>query len=481
MIESSNPTCTSNTPLATPKRQTHDRHDSAIAVTPVSNKATTSTSSSTSTFSLTRPIAPTPTPLLQRVLRRNKLTLHHTPTLNALIHGSSQDLCSNILRRAIPSSGLNLLITDPLVVDFLLVCIATNSGNHKVGRRDLVPGCPVLPNLIDQCMHYVPRLSSINTSSDLFKALTRRVQDTNSSIPSTVTPLQSGLLLQQLLAWLLTTSSFTNIRSLFPPSPHPFLSPHHPILPFSYLRSLNILPFLVTSQPPQKEALFAAHCADTAPDLPVTLWHGTHLSRVPLILSQGLRNMSNSKFQTNGRCMGEGIYLSTEFSTSFMYSTVSTPWNNSAFKDWETGVLGLPPETEEQSSIPVPCAESGDYAFWSVDDCYGSSTNPGGVRVILGCEVAAGKAGRDDVIRCEGVQGRFGQGKKKGMMKRDAGFVEGVKKTGGIYVITDASRVVVRFVFLVPTGAKVYKSPAADDALAELEQMTANLRSMRGC
>ncbi|KAH7126730.1 hypothetical protein B0J11DRAFT_604570 [Dendryphion nanum] len=443
--------------------QIHSRQDSAVAI--ASNPASKLKQNvSTSTFSLPRPKAPPSRPLLQRLLSRTKSKQHHTPTLNELIHKSSHAICSEVLRRSIPSTGLNLLITDPLLIDMLLTCMSSVEDNTNFTSLNLVPGCPIPAQTLRQVINTLPPLRSLGR---------RHYHQESSSPPHTSLPDPQTLLdsllenHRNLLTYILT-APFTTLISLSPPSPHPSLSP----LPFPYMRSLNILPFLLTQQPHHKESQFATHCSRQPCTPPIALWHGTHPSRLPLILSQGLRNVSGGKYQTHGKCMGKGVYLSTDWPTSSMYANTCSTWSNSAFRDWEAGVMGK--KKPETGTMPIPCAESEEE---DVENPYKglwmeslSCSNPGSVRIILGCELAAGK---EEVAEA--------QYSSKGRRRRVRnGNVWGVKKSGGIYVVRDASRIVVRFVFLVPTGQGIFKEASTAEVLRELGEMVEVRRGMRG-
>jgi hypothetical protein len=74
------------------------------------------------------------------------------------------------------------------------------------------------------------------------------------------------------------------------------------------------------------------------------MWHGTTMSRLPLILSQGLKNMSGTALQAHGSSFGKGIYLSPEPGTAWPYSAalpISHSWGASQFKGGYGVMLGV--------------------------------------------------------------------------------------------------------------------------------------------
>ncbi|CAK7224350.1 hypothetical protein SBRCBS47491_005519 [Sporothrix bragantina] len=63
------------------------------------------------------------------------------------------------------------------------------------------------------------------------------------------------------------------------------------------------------------------------------VFHGSQTSRVWKVLTEGLRNMSNTRYMAHGAVNGPGIYMADEPSTSFSYSgTFNTTWSKSAFR-----------------------------------------------------------------------------------------------------------------------------------------------------
>ncbi|CAK7244915.1 MAG: hypothetical protein STHCBS139747_006478 [Sporothrix thermara] len=63
-------------------------------------------------------------------------------------------------------------------------------------------------------------------------------------------------------------------------------------------------------------------------------FHGSQTSRVWKVLTEGLRNMSNTRYMAHGAVNGPGIYLADEPAISFGYSgAFKDTWSKSAFRD----------------------------------------------------------------------------------------------------------------------------------------------------
>jgi hypothetical protein len=58
-------------------------------------------------------------------------------------------------------------------------------------------------------------------------------------------------------------------------------------------------------------------------------FHGTDAASVHSILHQGLLTASGTRLQTTGAVFGQGIYLSTDFSTAFSFTKVRDAWQHS--------------------------------------------------------------------------------------------------------------------------------------------------------
>jgi hypothetical protein len=201
---------------------------------------------------------------------------------------------------------------------------------------------------------------------------------------------------------------------------------------------MGIIPFLVTTQPRHKEALFTYHTARLAsrrkskrvaeevtwlaaqpppPPFPspspsstfygeqaeasaepqtaesFAVYHGTCPSRLPSILSKGLKIMSRTRYQRNGRVDGSGIYLCTDPLISLQYSTPACVFPASEFNS-------LGPE-------PVP----GTRSYYCGGGWYGGEWNAEGlgkIRILLVCELAGLERGTEAgekvyVVKDEGI------------------------------------------------------------------------------
>lgn len=135
------------------------------------------------------------------------------------------------------------------------------------------------------------------------------------------------------------------------------------------------------------------------------VFHGSQTSRMWKVLTEGLRNMSNTRYMAHGAVNGPGIYLADEPSTSFGYSgALNNTWSKSAFRN---------------------------------------------KKVLLGCE----------------------------LIKNDpfAPLPPGTKKPpSGTHIVTDESRVLVRYVFICPNG---YSLPPARHIETGMRSTFASLRS----
>lgn len=75
--------------------------------------------------------------------------------------------------------------------------------------------------------------------------------------------------------------------------------------------------YIMLSAPPEKEAKFQKLKKNFGSKF---AFHGSRVENWYSILRNGLRNASGTKLQLNGAAYGNGIYLSTHASTSFVYS-----------------------------------------------------------------------------------------------------------------------------------------------------------------
>jgi len=97
--------------------------------------------------------------------------------------------------------------------------------------------------------------------------------------------------------------------------------------------------FLLMNSHPERERAFAAHLGASAGSGPV--FHGTHISRLFLILATGIKNTSNTPFMWHGAVSGPGIYCGDEQLTSWPYSkAIGSSWRNSAINQQMRLMLG---------------------------------------------------------------------------------------------------------------------------------------------
>ncbi|KAF2000754.1 hypothetical protein P154DRAFT_194116 [Amniculicola lignicola CBS 123094] len=401
-------------PSRTKRRPWHARHDSGH-----------STDSLSSTESGTRDVIPmfmipdsgAPSRLSRKLPWKND----RGNSFHQLLRSTCKANCSIILPRVKSSSGLELITTDPAVVELLLTCVRVVRSSPKRKRRfgplKLLKDCPIPTIMLCRIIDSLPPLSTITfdyTPSSSTSTSTISETPTNPTstpwsplaLASTHSPRAFTDLprLQRSLLTYLLTSPFSHLTTI---TPSRYSDIHFPTL-----AALNVTMFLVTRQPPHKESLFAEHCR-TQPPIPV--FHGTHASRLPSILTHGLKNMSNTSYQTHGRSLGEGIYVADEMSTTVSYCGICP-------KLWKHGVC----QARRQRSD----GKGGTY-----ED---------GVKIVLGCEAAG-----------EGIS------KGKGM---------------GIHVVPDETKVVVRFVFMVPEGM----GWVGGEVKAELALALEVLRQRRG-
>lgn len=82
----------------------------------------------------------------------------------------------------------------------------------------------------------------------------------------------------------------------------------------------------------------------------ILAYHGTDFSAVHSILHQGLLAASGTRLQTTGAVFGQGIYLSTDFATSFQFTKGRPAWQHSTLGANLRCVLVC--EVAEQATLP---------------------------------------------------------------------------------------------------------------------------------
>ncbi|KAF8862362.1 hypothetical protein BDZ45DRAFT_200175 [Acephala macrosclerotiorum] len=205
--------------------------------------------------------------------------------------------CSRKLRQAPLEVRLHNLLVDPAAVDLLLTCVYAAAADTST--LDLLPGCPVKKNRITAVIDSLPALASFQTASNLKSA----IQGTDGF----------GKEREDLLSWLCL-----KFRGFILSAQSSFRVPSMP----------NTQQFLMLNSNHEREALFNAQAPTTGNGR--VIFHGTQVSRLFLILTEGLKVMSNTPFMLTGAARGAGIYCGDDQGASFHYSGVTGPsWKNS--------------------------------------------------------------------------------------------------------------------------------------------------------
>ncbi|ORY05278.1 hypothetical protein BCR34DRAFT_590942 [Clohesyomyces aquaticus] len=316
------------------------------------------------------------------------------------------------------SINFETLVSSPDVVDILLSLVFAaardmhgegeiryvRQGKRWLGRRkcNLLPGLSLrkqdFRNLEDTFPAVQNLISKPPTTSSRNKNITATTTRTQSkdSIPPQLRPL--------------TTKQTTLLEYILSPSlSNPFaLTPHH-----IYLPSRPDSPIQVLLLPSSSRSHTFAHYLYRSKQHSVPLFHGTHPTRLPAILSKGLRNMSGTRYQSNGHAMGRGIYLAEDPGTSLCYSQGVPVWRGAGTStSWATAVSGSGGNDDVPSPLPRPRPRI------VLNAPSGYPQQQGTVRVLLGCEVVP--TPRE--------------------VKR--------KSKRGAYVVKNSSRVMVRMVFV---------------------------------
>eukprot|EP00771_Trimastix_marina_P000825 gnl/Trimastix_PCT/1858.p1 GENE.gnl/Trimastix_PCT/1858~~gnl/Trimastix_PCT/1858.p1 ORF type:complete len:620 (-),score=231.32 gnl/Trimastix_PCT/1858:389-2248(-) len=87
--------------------------------------------------------------------------------------------------------------------------------------------------------------------------------------------------------------------------------------------------FILLSSPPEKERRFAEEREHHGSFL---AFHGSSGENWHSILRRGLKNYSNTQFQSHGAAYGAGIYLAPNSNTAFSYVQARAGWQHSKFK-----------------------------------------------------------------------------------------------------------------------------------------------------
>lgn len=269
--------------------------------------------------------------------------------------------CSFKLRTASLEVRLHNLLVDPLSIDLLLTCVYAAAADPS--NLTLLPGCPVRKAKVRAVIDSLPTLASLQTAPDLQAAILGNDG--------------CGRDRENLLSWLCL-----KFRGFMLAAPDGFRVPSMP----------NTKQFLMLNSNHDKEQLFKAQPGSQGGS--GVVFHGTTISRLFLILTEGLKVMSNTPFMQNGAALGAGIYCGNDQRASLSFAgNTGQSWRNSAL---------------------------------------------GNMSIMLGCELAAYTA----------------------------------PSSGGAWLVTDESRLVVRYVFLLPQGyqppPRHHVEPAMSTAFAKL-------------
>lgn len=225
-------------------------------------------------------------------------------------HGSKLWRPSSCASCALNSPALPIEITashllaDPPVLDFLLACVYSAAADTTA--LDLLPECPVPKTSIRGVIDSFPPLPEDASAASLLS----KIRGSDSQASSRVA----------LLSWL-----GTQFRGFMLTAPE---SARVPLMP-------GVHQFLMFNSAPEREALFASRLTTGSTSTAATsgvAFHGTQAARLFKVLTEGLKNMSNTPFMAHGASHGSGIYLADEPAMSLGYSgSTGITWNNSAW------------------------------------------------------------------------------------------------------------------------------------------------------
>lgn len=209
--------------------------------------------------------------------------------------------CSIKLRTAPLEVRLQNLLVDTLSIDLLLTCVYAAAADQS--DLTLLPGCPVQKSKIRSVIDSLPNLASLQTATDLQAAI--RGND------------ECGRDREKLLSWLCL-----KFRGFILANPDGFRIPSMP----------NTQQFLMLNSNHEKEQLFKAQPGSQGGS--GVVFHGTTILRLFLILTEGLKVMSNTPFMQNGAAYGQGIYCGNDQGGSLPYAhKIGRSWRNSALRN----------------------------------------------------------------------------------------------------------------------------------------------------
>ncbi|KAF2128963.1 hypothetical protein P153DRAFT_423391 [Dothidotthia symphoricarpi CBS 119687] len=188
---------------------------------------------------------------------------------------------------------------DPFAVDLLLSAVYAAAMDSK---PELLPGCPIRGNeLVKSILNSLPSLAMIRDTASPVFFLRSHHKDAELLISWACV---------QFRGFLATAIGLCKIPNL----PH---GTHQ---------------FVLANASPTVESAFMSTLSKSSPNSSpksTVLFHGTTLSRLPAILTHGLRTCSGTSLQRTGAAYGNGIYLAEDPAMSFTYSAAALSWKNS--------------------------------------------------------------------------------------------------------------------------------------------------------
>lgn len=220
--------------------------------------------------------------------------------------------CAAVFRQAPLEITASHLLQDPAVLDFLLTCVYSAAADGTT--LDLLPNCPV------------PK-ASLRTVIDSFPHLNTAYSPTKRLAQMSGSDVHAANRLA-ILSWL-----GISFRGFMISAPESARVPSMP----------GVHQFIMLNSAPEREALFSealsvsssTNTSGTPHTTGGVVFHGTPAPRLFKVLTEGLKNMSNTPFMAHGASHGSGIYLADEPATSLGYggSTGNATWRGSALSN----------------------------------------------------------------------------------------------------------------------------------------------------
>jgi hypothetical protein len=206
-------------------------------------------------------------------------------------------VCSIAMRAAPWEIRLHNLLVDPLAADLLISSVYSAAGDNS--GLDLLPGCPVPQTLRRTVIDSLPPLESLRTAQN--------IQDMLQGSDGL------GRRRMDLLSWL-----FLGFRGFITSAPAGYKVPSMP----------NAKQFLLVNSSQDRELAFNDRYMSSSHSGAV--FHGTDPSRLFLILSQGLRNLSGTEYMQNAMVYGRGVYCGDDQRASSCFAkSIGQSWTHS--------------------------------------------------------------------------------------------------------------------------------------------------------